>query len=126
MAAPGPGVNVPVLACWPAALMCDIWLPVSDAPTASITITVGSWARKRSLSVEFSGAPPETTMQQRRQVVRLALARPPASSWSTSGRPKASPTISRMLHLSRSMVRQHVVGVEADDVVLDARSCCRR
>ena len=62
MAAPGPGVKVPVLAAWPAALMCDIWLPVSDAPTASITITDGSWARKRSLSVEFSGAPPEITM----------------------------------------------------------------
>ena len=29
-----------------------------------------------------------------------------ASSWSTSGRPKASPTISRMLTFSRSMVRQ--------------------
>ena len=62
MAAPGPGVNVPVLADWPAALMCDIWLPVSDAPTASITITVGSCARKRSLIVEFNGAPPETIM----------------------------------------------------------------
>ena len=42
--------------------MWDIWLPVSDAPTASMTITVGSWARKRSLIVEFSGAPPEMTM----------------------------------------------------------------
>ncbi len=51
-----------MLAAWPAALMCDIWLPVSDAPTASMTITVGSWARKRSLIVEFSGAPPEITM----------------------------------------------------------------
>ena len=55
-------MNVPVLAACPAALMCDIWLPVSEAPTASITMTVGSWARKRSLMVEFSGAPPEITI----------------------------------------------------------------
>jgi hypothetical protein len=60
MAAPGPGVNVPVLACWPAALMWDIWLPVSEAPTASITMAVGSWARKRSFNVELRGAPPDT------------------------------------------------------------------
>ena len=62
MAAPGPGVKVPVLAACPAALMCAIWLPVSDAPTASMTITVGSWASKRSFRVELSGAPPEMTM----------------------------------------------------------------
>ncbi len=42
--------------------MWAIWLPVSEAPTASITITDGSWARKRSLSVEFNGAPPEMTI----------------------------------------------------------------
>ena len=51
-----------MVAAWPAALIWDIWLPVSDAPTASMTSAVGTWARKRSLIVELSGAPPEMTM----------------------------------------------------------------
>src|SRR3546814_14121511 len=60
IAAPGPGVDVPVLALFPAALMWDIWLPVSEAPTASMTMTVGSWARKRSLMVELRAAQLDT------------------------------------------------------------------
>ena len=51
---------MPVAALAPAAEMWLICEPVSDAPTASMIIAVGSWARKRSLRVEFSGAPPDT------------------------------------------------------------------
>ena len=55
---PGPGVNVPVVDARAGGHVL-IWVPVSDEPTASMIILPGNAASRRSLIVEFSGAPPE-------------------------------------------------------------------
>src|SRR3546814_5813610 len=71
--------------------MWDIWLPVSEAPTASMTMTEGSWARKRALRVELRGAPPDTMSNI--DPVSWGSPRSAAiSSSSTRGLAKASPT----------------------------------
>ena len=54
----GCGVNVAALGSTPGVLTVLICAPDSDAPTASITITLGSAARIRSRTVGDSGAPP--------------------------------------------------------------------